>query len=103
MINPKDTPTVNIDTDEDFDTDKRELIKPAGLDNNTGPDTTGVGQPTMQPINQGNSLPATAIPVERKFLDQHSFYDPEADKQLSEAKNRNNVGGAKAVKSETDL
>jgi len=64
---------------------------------NTGPDTTGKGQPTVQSVNQGSSLPAAAIPVENKFDGKTSqFYDPAASEHAAADKDRANRGGQKA-------
>lgn len=96
MTQQKHNPSVNINPDDDLKTNNEDITNPAGIPNNTGPDTTGVGQPTSQAINQGNSLPAIAKPVERKFIDQPTdFYDPEKAKELGEANQHSVTGGAK--------
>lgn len=64
---------------------------------NIGPDTTGVGQPTIQPVSQGQSLPQSAIPVENKFEGKaEQFYDPNAAEAATHQKDRANRGGQKA-------
>lgn len=96
MTNPSITPKVNINPTDDIENNNEEIVNPAGLNNSTGKDTVGVGQPTTQSVNQGNSLPPVAKPVERKFIDQPvDFYDPQKDKDLSEAKNHKDSGSAK--------
>ena len=65
-------------------------------ENNIGPDTTGVGQPTVQPVNQGQSLPQSAIPVENKFEGKaEQFYDPNATEVANHHKDRALRGGKK--------
>lgn len=62
----------------------------------TGPDTTGVGQPTVQAVNQGQSLPAAALPVENKFEGKsNQFYDPNATEAAIQQKDRATRGGQK--------
>ena len=64
---------------------------------NTGPDTVGVGQPPLQPVNQGQSLPQSAIPVEKKFEGKtDQFYDPMEAERAAGKKNRSDTGGQKA-------
>lgn len=64
-------------------------------ENNIGPDTTGVGQPSLQPVNQGQSLPQSAIPVEKKFEGtSNQFYDPNAE-EVAERKKSTAQNGAK--------
>lgn len=73
----------------------QELV-PAGLGNSVGKDTVGVGQPTAQAINQGNSLPAIALPIgATQGVKTADLYDPKAAKDLAESKHRNETGGAK--------
>ena len=62
---------------------------------NLGKDTTGVGQPGLQPAQQGGSLPAVAIPVEKKF-EKDQFYDPKATETAISEKDQANRGGQKA-------
>jgi hypothetical protein len=63
---------------------------------NTGPDTTGVGQPSAQAVNQGQSLPAAAVPVEKKFEGTAgTFYDPNAAEVAVVNKDRATRGGQK--------
>jgi len=65
-------------------------------DNNIGPDTTGVGQPVAQPVNQGQSLPQSAIPVDNKFDGKtEQFYDPSTTERANMLKERAARGGAK--------
>lgn len=65
--------------------------------NTVGPDTVGVGQPTAQPVNQGQSLPATALPVDKKFEGTtKQFYDPNAGEVATNKKNKAKRGGKKA-------
>lgn len=62
----------------------------------TGPATVGVGQPTLQPINQGQSLPQSALPVENKFEGKsEQFYDPMASERAINKKDRTAVGAKK--------
>lgn len=66
-------------------------------ENNIGPDTTGVGQPSLQPVNQGQSLPQSAVPVEKKFEGKSDqFYDPNASETAVANKDRAARGGQKA-------
>lgn len=63
-----------------------------------GPDTTGVGQPAAQPVNQGQSLPAAAVPVEKKFEGEvDKFYDPSEVERATAEKIIGSSGGKKAV------
>lgn len=63
---------------------------------NIGPDTTGVGQPTAQVVNQGQSLPPTAIPVERVFEGGNAkFYDPMQSEREVAKKEQANRGAKK--------
>lgn len=65
-------------------------------ENNIGPDTTGVGQPKVQPVNQGQSLPQSAIPVDNKFDGKtEKFYDPNAAEVANHIKDRALRGGKK--------
>ena len=66
------------------------------IPSNIGPDTTGVGQPTIQPVSQGQSLPQSAIPVENKFEKSDTFYDPNAAEVASSNKDKALRGGQKA-------
>lgn len=64
--------------------------------NNIGPDTTGVGQPTAQPVNQGQSLPQSSLPVDNKFDGKTAeFYDPNATEVAKQLKDRAARGGMK--------
>lgn len=64
--------------------------------NNIGPDTTGVGQPIAQPVNQGQSLPQSVIPVENKFDGKtEQFYDPNANERANQLKDRAARGAVK--------
>jgi len=64
--------------------------------NHIGPDTTGVGQPVAQPVNQGQSLPQSSIPVEKKFEGRaDQFYDPNASETASANKERAERGAKK--------
>jgi hypothetical protein len=67
---------------------------PAGADATIGSDTTGVGAPTLQPINQGQSLPQSAITVERKF-EKARFYDPRKTEALIREKEQLQDGAEK--------
>lgn len=63
---------------------------------NIGPDTTGVGQPSSQPLNQGQSLPPSAVPVEKNFEGQaNQFYDPAGTERAVNKKDRADRGGQK--------
>jgi hypothetical protein len=65
-------------------------------ENNIGPDTTGVGQPSLQPVNQGQSLPQSAVPVEKKFEGTaEQFYDPNAAEVATHKKEVANSGAKK--------
>ncbi|WP_407304113.1 hypothetical protein [Acinetobacter sp.] len=65
-------------------------------ENTVGPDTTGVGQPVAQAVNQGQSLPQAALPVEKKFEGRSDqFYDPNAAETAEAAKARAARGGQK--------
>lgn len=65
-------------------------------ENNIGPDTTGVGQPSLQPVNQGQSLPQSVVPVEKKFEGKSDqFYDPNEAEQAIRSKERAQNGGQK--------
>lgn len=65
-------------------------------ENNIGPNTTGVGSPTVQPVNQGQSLPQSAIPVENKFDGKtEQFYDPNATERANSLKDRARSGAVK--------
>lgn len=76
---------------------------PPEPDNKIGPDTTGVGQPTAQPVKQGQSLPPTAIPVEKKFEGKSDqFYDPMDTERAINKKERAARGGEKADFDERD-
>jgi len=69
-------------------------------ENHIGPDTTGVGQPTVQPINQGQSLPQSTIPVDNKFDGKtEQFYDPNAAEVAKHHKAVANNGGKKTTDS----
>ena len=62
---------------------------------NTGPDTVGVGQPVLQPVNQGQSLPQAALPVENKFEGKsEQFYD-QMDTERAATKKERAQNGAK--------
>jgi len=61
---------------------------------NRGEDTVGVGQPSAQPVNQGQSLPAAAIPVERKF-ETGPFHDPMQAERGAAEKDQENRGEKK--------
>jgi len=61
---------------------------------NLGKDTTGVGQPGLQSAQQGGSLPAVAIPVEKKF-EKDQFHDPKASENAAAEKDQANRGGKK--------
>ena len=66
-------------------------------ENNIGPDTTGVGQPSLQPVSQGQPLPQSAVPVEKKFEGKaEQFYDPNATEFAIANKDRAERGGQKA-------
>jgi hypothetical protein len=65
-------------------------------ENNIGIDTTGVGSPTAQAVNQGQSLPQSAIPVDNKFDGKtEQFYDPNAAEVAKQRKEIANAGGQK--------
>lgn len=68
---------------------------PPEPENVTGPDTTGVGQPSIQPVNQGQSLPQSAVPVEKKF-EKEQFHDPMATERAVVKKDIADRGGKKA-------
>lgn len=99
LANP-DTPGLT-DPDEALKRIQREgeLNKVPPLpENNIGPDTTGVGQPKAQPVNQGQSLPQSAIPVDNKFDGKtEQFYDPKAAEAANSQRDRVNRGGSKTV------
>lgn len=59
-----------------------------------GKDTVGVGQPDAQAVSQGQSLPQSAIPVEKKF-EKDQFYDPNKTEVAIDKKDRIERGGAK--------
>lgn len=62
----------------------------------TGPDTTGVGQPSAQPVHQGQSLPPSAVPVEKSFEGRaNQFYDPAETERAIGKKDRADRGGQK--------
>lgn len=64
--------------------------------NNIGVNTTGVGSPTAQPVNQGQSLPQSTIPVDNKFDGKtEQFYDPNATERAVVQKERTSSGAAK--------
>lgn len=64
--------------------------------NNIGANTTGVGSPTAQPVNQGQSLPQSAIPVDNKFDGKtEQFYDPNAAERAVVNKDRAASGAVK--------
>ena len=70
---------------------------PPDVPSNIGPDTTGVGQPLAQPVNQGQSLPATAVPVEKKFEGTaEQFYDPQEAERAATDSTVAKSGGKKA-------
>lgn len=72
-------------------------------ENNIGPDTVGVGQPTLQPVNQGGSLPQSAIPVEKRFEGQkEDFYDPHEAERAARKAERAARGGKKTTGLEED-
>lgn len=61
-----------------------------------GPDTVGVGQPPLQAVNQGQSLPQSALTVEKKFEGKsEQFYDPYKAERALQKKDRTNAGGTK--------
>lgn len=65
-------------------------------ENNIGPDTTGVGTPATQAVNQGQSLPQAAIPVDNKFDGKtEQFYDPNAAERANQLKSRAQSGAVK--------
>jgi hypothetical protein len=70
---------------------------PPEPDTNIGPDTTGVGQPSAQAVNQGQSLPAASVPVEKKLEGKaEQFYDPMDTERAKSKKDRTDRGGQKA-------
>jgi hypothetical protein len=70
---------------------------PPKPETNTGPDTTGVGQPTAQAVNQGQSLPAASIPVNTDLsTDQGKFHDPMVTERAALEKDKAERGGQKA-------
>lgn len=77
-----------FDPDEDMKRIQRETqinkVSPAP-ESNIGKETVGVGQPIAQPVNQGQSLPQSAIPVKQKFEGSgEEFYDPmDAERALN--------------------
>lgn len=76
--------------------DEAELNKvPPAPENTVGKDTTGVGQPSLQPVNQGQSLPQSAVPVDKKF-EKDQFHDPMKTEAGIAEKDRANRGGEKA-------
>ncbi len=71
---------------------------PAGINNTVGENSTGVGDSTAQAINRGNSLPAIAMPIDKKIMENPSnFYDPEETERLAESKAHTNLGNAKTM------
>ena len=62
----------------------------------TGSDTVGVGQPTLQPVSQGQSLPQSALPVDKKFEGKSDqFYNPMDSERAVNKKERSNNGAKK--------
>lgn len=68
---------------------------PPQPETNLGKDTTGAGQPSLQPANQGQSLPTAAIPVEKKF-EKVVFHDPMTTERSIVKKDIAERGGKKA-------
>lgn len=72
-------------------------------ENTIGPDTTGVGQTVLQPVNQGQSLPQSAIPVDDKFDGKtEQFYDPNEAERATMLKDRASRGAVRTEDLEGD-
>lgn len=103
---PQALPTediLNIPAEIETEEQKLERLKreaeinkvPPQPENNVGPATTGVGQPDLQPVQQGNSLPPVATPVSKRF-ETAQFYDPLETERAILQKDRAERGGQKA-------
>jgi len=60
-----------------------------------GRDTVGQGQPTAQKVNQEESLPPSAVPVEKNFAKTGEFFDPMKSERAIVGKDSANNGAEK--------
>lgn len=86
-----------IDPLEPHDAEKLTNIRQTqpGEEHRVGRDSTGQGQPGFQKVKQEESLPATAVPVEKNFTKTGEFVDPLASERIVADKNAASRGAAK--------
>lgn len=65
----------------------------------TGSETTGVGQPELQAVQQGESLPPIAVPVEKTLVEKSTdhLYNPIKDEIVIHRKQEIVDGGKKTT------
>lgn len=101
-MNPAEKPNTGVVDTTSTNPDEVENLKNIrntrpGDEVTVGRETVGQGRPTTQPTKNEESLPPTAVPVDRNFERTGEFYDPMKDEALVAKKRAADNGSKKTV------